>query len=348
MTLESSQEIAIVVIGRNEGERLKACLRAAGCSSFKGARTVVYADSGSTDGSAEYARSVGCRVVQLDPARPFSAARARNEGFDCAMTLAPDAAFVQFVDGDCELEEGWLERGAAALNERSDVGLVRGHLREMRPEASVYNRMCDLEWQQTPGEIAACGGIFMARAAAFRAAGGFRPEVIAAEDDELCVRVRMRRWKILMIDAPMARHDAAMTRFSQWWRRARRTGHAYAQVAALHGDGEERYFVRDRQRILMWGMALPVAALAFAPLTNGLSLAAMLGLYALQLVYTARGCLMRGWRSGDAWVYASFAVISRFPALLGLIEYHWRQDHGQAMTIIEHKGERKREHKRGS
>jgi GT2 family glycosyltransferase len=333
MTPDSSQGIVIVAIGRNEGERLRTCLSAA----LAGARTVVYVDSGSTDGSAEYARSVGCRVVDLDAARPFSAARARNEGFDCAMAQAPDTALVQFVDGDCELEEGWLERGTAALAERDDVGVVRGHLREIRPEASVYNRMCDLEWRQTPGEIAACGGIFLARAEAFRAAGGFRPEVIAAEDDEFCVRVRRLGWKIRMIDAPMARHDAAITHFSQWWRRARRTGHAYAQVAALHGEGEERYFVRDRRRILIWGLALPGLALALAPFTRGVSLLLMLCLYALQLVHIAHGCRKRGWRSGDAWTYACFAVISRFPALQGLIEYHWRQGRGSAMTIIEHK-----------
>jgi len=172
---------------------------------------------------------------------------------------------------------------------------------------------------------------------AVRGAGGFRPDVIAGEDDEFCVRVRSRGWKILMVDAPMARHDAAMTRFGQWWRRARRTGHAYAQVAALHGGGVERYFARDRQRILLWGLAVPVAALAFAPLTRGVSLLAMLGLYALQLAYIARGCRKRGWRWADAWPYACFALISRFPALYGLIEYHWRDGCGQPMTIIEHK-----------
>ena len=179
-----SSGVAIVAIGRNEGERLKACLRAAGVSSAVGARPVIYVDSGSADGSAEYARSVGCRVVELDASRPFTAARARNEGFACAMEHAPDAEFVQFVDGDCELEKGWLEAGGAALAARDDAGLVCGHVREVRPEASVFNRLCDLEWRQTPGEMQTAGGRFMARARAFKEVGGFRPDVIAAEDDE--------------------------------------------------------------------------------------------------------------------------------------------------------------------
>jgi len=333
MSPTSKQDVAIVVIGRNEGERLKRCLRAA----LEAAATVVYVDSGSTDGSAAYARSAGCLVVELDPSTPFTAARARNEGFAWAQQQAPGTPFVQFLDGDCELEAAWLFKASEALRQEKDAGIVRGHLREMHPEASVYNRMCDLEWRQPVGEICACGGIFMVRAEAFRAAGGFRPDVIAAEDDEFCVRARRAGWRIWMLDAPMARHDAAITRFSQWWQRARRTGHAYAQVAALHGDGDERYFVRERRRTLIWGLLLPAAALVLAPITRGVSLVVMLCLYALQLLHIYRGCLGRGWPPGSSWAYSFFTVISRFPTLQGIIQYHWRQGRGHAPRIIEHK-----------
>jgi hypothetical protein len=88
--------------------------------------------------------------------------------------------------------------------------------------------------------------------------------------------VRRLGAKILKVDAEMARHDAAMNRFSQWWSRSRRMGHAYAKVAALQGGGEERYFVRDRAKIWFWGLVLPALALGLAPFTHGLSLAAML------------------------------------------------------------------------
>jgi GT2 family glycosyltransferase len=324
---------AIVAIGRNEGERLKVCLRAA----LRDAKIVVYVDSGSVDGSAEFARSVGCLVVELDASRPFSAARARNEGFACVMEHAPDAPFVQFVDGDCELEKGWVEAATNTLQEKGDVGVVCGRVREIHPEISVYNRMCDLEWRQPAGELRASGGRFMARARAFEEVGGFRPDVIAAEDDEFSIRVRQLGWKILMIDAPMASHDAAITSFGQLWKRNRRMGHAYAQVAALHGGGEERYFVDDRRKILIWGLALPVVALAAAPFTRGISVPLALCLYGLQLAHIARGCRKRGWASRDAWAYGFFTVISRFPGLLGLLEYYWRRMWRRDMTIIEYK-----------
>jgi GT2 family glycosyltransferase len=330
----ANQTVAIVAIGRNEGERLKSCLRAA----MAGARTVVYVDSGSEDGSVQYAQSVGCRVVELDPARPFSAARARNEGFARVMEDEPDVEFVQFVDGDCDLVDGWLQRGIEAFNDRPDVGIVWGHLREIRPEASIYNRLCDLEWRQQPGETRSSGGIFMVRRTLFIAAGGFRPDVIAAEDDEFCIRARGLGWKILLLDAPMALHDVAMTRFSEWWLRTRRTGHAYAHVAAIHGKGEERYFVRDCRRVWFWALVLPVIASCLAPFTYGLSLLAMLALYVLQFGHIYLAGRRRGWGTGDALIYALFTVIAKFPMLEGLLEYNWRQRRGHAMTIIEYRG----------
>jgi GT2 family glycosyltransferase len=330
MTPESSDGVAIVAIGRNEGERLKRCLRTAIAS----ARTVVYVDSGSTDGSAEFARGVGCHVVALEP--PYSAARARNEGFARSMCVDPDAGVVQFVDGDCTLVEGWLERGRTAFNDRADAGVVCGHVREIHPEASVYNRLFDLEWRQRPGEVNACGGIFMVRPAVFKSVGGFRPDVIAAEDNEFCVRVRRAGHKILLLDAAMVWHDAAMRRFVEWWRRARRTGHAYAQVAALHGQSEERYFVRECRRVWIWGLAVPLIALGCAPLTHGWSLL-LLGAYVLQFARIFQQGRQSGWASGDAAVYAWFTVLAKFPALEGMLAFYWRRMRGRTPTIMEHK-----------
>lgn len=330
MTPDPNYSVVLVAIGRNEGDRLKGCLRAAVAAT----RTVVYVDSGSTDGSADFARSLGCDVVELQP--PFSAARARNEGFACAMKIDPNAAFVQFVDGDCTLVDGWLDSGMRALNERIDVGVVCGHVREIHPQASVYNRLFDLEWRQGPGEIDACGGIFMVRPAVFKAVGGFRADVIAAEDNEFCVRVRRAGQKILLLDTAMVWHDAAMHRFAEWWRRARRTGHAWAQVAALHGNSEERYFVRECRRVWIWGLAVPAIAVGFAPFTRGISLM-LLFLYGPQFGWIVRTGRKRGWPLGDSTVYAFFTVLSKFPAVEGMIAYHWRHWRGQTLTIMEHK-----------
>lgn len=333
MAFVPARNVAIVVIGRNEGDRLKGCLR----SVMEAAGTVVYVDSGSHDGSAEYARSVGCRVFELDPARPFSATRARNEGFACATEHDPDVPFVQFLDGNCEVFDGWLEQGVDALTNRPDAAIVCGQIREIHPEASVYNKLRDLESQQAPGVIRTAGGSFMVRAEVFRAVNGFRPDLLAAEDDEFCLRVRELGSKILRLDAQMARHDAVMTSFGQWGRRVLRAGYAYAQIAALHGDSKDRYFVSHCRKIWLWGLLLPAVALACAPFTHGLSLLVGICAYALQFAWICCVGRKRGWQSGDAMIYASFTVLRNFPASLGMLEYHWRQLRGSALTLIDYK-----------
>jgi glycosyltransferase involved in cell wall biosynthesis len=149
--------LGIVIIGRNEGERLRRCLQSvamAGCP-------VVYVDSGSSDGSMELAGSLGAGVVNLDLSTPFTAARARNEGFRRLMELRPGLQFVQFVDGDCELSGGWLSAAQAEMRNRPEAAALCGLLRERHPEASIYNRLCDLQWNGPAGQIEACGGIAM-------------------------------------------------------------------------------------------------------------------------------------------------------------------------------------------
>ena len=333
MIPNSGRNVAIVAIGRNEGERLKSCLE----SAVEPGRTVVYVDSGSKDKSVKIAREVGCHVIELDESRPFSAARARNEGFACVMKHNPKIPFVQFLDGDCELVKGWLDVGVATLAKQEHVAVVCGHVREVNPGGSVYNKLCNLEWQQSPGIILTSGGRFLIRSEVFTEVGGFREEVIAAEDDEFCVRVRRLGWKVMMVDSPMALHDADMKHFSEWWLRAYRTGHAYGHVAALHGKTDDRYFVDDCRRIWIWGLILPVTLLALAPFTMWVTAAILVGLYCVQFDKIYIRGRKRGWTKRDARTYAFFTVISKFPMLEGLIQYHWRNWRGRSPTLIEYK-----------
>ena len=201
--------LGIVTIGRNEGERLRRCLR----SVLERGLPVVYVDSNSTDGSPELACSLGAAVVELDPSRPVCVPRARNEGFEQLCRIDPEVRFVQFLDGDCELVDGWLERAGRVLEERPDVALVTGRRRERFPERSSYNRLADLEWDMPLGEIEGSHGDILVRAEAFRQVDGFDASVFVGEDFDLCVRLRKRGWILLRIDAEMTLHDMAMTRF---------------------------------------------------------------------------------------------------------------------------------------
>jgi len=277
-------------------------------------------------------------VVELDDSLPMSAARARNAGFDRIMGADPGIDFVQFVDGDCELFPDWLEHGVAALDRMSNAAIVCGRVIERHPEDSIYNLMCNLEWQKDPGEIDACGGIFMVRADAFRAAEGFRVDVMAAEDDELCLRIRRLGLKVIAVTEPMVLHDAAISTFGQWWTRARRTGMAYAQGADLHGSGPEAHFRANCRRAWFWAVGVPAGAIGLSWPTRGLSLLALLGYPALAARIYQRG-RVRGRSPKEAALVAIFNVIAKWPELQGILHYHYRTYWRRLrVELIEYKG----------
>ena len=321
--------VDLVLIGRNEGARL-----VAGLASVAGAaRRVVYVDSGSTDGSVAAARDAGAEVVELDMSIPFTAARARNAGFQALRDTGPEPEFVQFIDGDCSLVAGWIDAARAHLAARPDLAVVTGWRSEIHRNASVYNQMCDVEWHRPAGPIIACGGDMMVRAEAFIAVGGFDPTVIAAEDDEFCIRLRKAGWGLERLPLPMTRHDAAMTRFEQWWQRAVRAGHGFAQVGQLHPE----HFRPERKRVLIYGGALPLIGLGGAVMAGPWPLLAVLSIYALSYVRTIRGLTSEGLDRHEALRHAALLTISKFPGLIGMATFRWRQVRNAQMKIIEYK-----------
>lgn len=321
--------IGVVVIGRNEGLRLERCL----ASLAGGADQVVYVDSGSTDGSVQRALSHGVEVLALDLATPFTAARARNEGFARLQGLWPDLRHVQFVDGDCEVAAGWLASAQAFLEQHPQVAVVCGRRRERFPDQSVYNLLCDLEWDTPIGEARACGGDALMRVDAFKAVGGYSPGLIAGEEPELCVRLRAAGWKIWRLAAEMTLHDAAMTRFSQWWRRSLRTGYAFAEGAALHGAPPERHWLRESRRAWLWGLAVPLLIVLTSVLLGGQWLLLLL-IYPLQAMRLAR----RGARSArENWLQAVFLVLGKFPEMLGQVKFVLNRLFAGKAALIEYK-----------
>ncbi|MEL6517886.1 MAG: glycosyltransferase [Pseudomonadota bacterium] len=314
--------IAAVAIGRNEGERLVRCL-----TSLAGqVERLVYVDSGSTDGSVAAARKIGADVVELDTTTRFTAARARNAGFD-RLRAGALPEFVQFVDGDCEVQADWLPTASAFLTDHPDVAVVCGRRRERFPQASRYNRMIDEEWNTPVGEARACGGDALMRTSAFEDVGGFDPDFIAGEEPELCVRLRAAGWRIWRLDAEMTLHDAALARFGQWWTRARRAGHAYAEGAAMHGAPPERHNVAQIRRALLWGLAIPSAA--------ALGLAISPWSLALLLAWPAQ--IARLAIRGEHPETAAFLTLGKVPEALGVLDFHIRRLAHRPSQVIEYK-----------
>ncbi|MBL4915903.1 glycosyltransferase family 2 protein [Szabonella alba] len=322
--LAGNTPVDAVVIGRNEGARLLACL-----ASLQGqVRRIIYIDSGSTDGSVEAAARAGAEVVALDMDLPFTAARARNAG----LARLQGDGWVQMIDGDCSLDPGWIGAATAFAAGHPQAVVICGRRRERFAQASVYNRLCDREWNTPIGQATACGGDALIRLSALRAVGGYDASLIAGEEPDLCLRLARKGGEIWRINAEMTLHDAAMTRFGQWWNRTRRAGHAFAEGAARHGAGPERHWVAETRRALIWGAGLPLAALSGAALHP----AAL----ALLLLWPAQMARL-GWRwraEGRAgWEAALFTVLGKIPEAQGVIGYWLGRMRRRQAGLIEYK-----------
>jgi GT2 family glycosyltransferase len=325
---EKSCRYGVVAIGRNEGERLKRCLRSAG-----GAARLVYVDSGSRDGSVAWARSEGIDVIELDMRLGFTAARARNAGFRRLMEREPELPFVQFVDGDCELREAWPGQALTFLVKTPGACAVFGRRRERHPERSIYNRICDAEWNVLPGEVRACGGDVMMRTAALQGVGGYREDFIAGEEPELCVRLRAAGWSIWRIDGEMTLHDAAITRFAQWWRRNVRSGYAFATGRHAHGAPPERLWVWECRRALIWGIGIPLATFAGTVLLGPPALAVLL-IYPMQFL---RRIPRQPGPGSDRVKFAFFEVLGRFAEGIGQLRFLLDRLLERRSQIVEYK-----------
>lgn len=324
----------IVVIGRNEGERLVACLR----SLMAASRPVVYVDSGSSDGSPQKAEDMGVEVISLDLSFPLSAARARNEGLRRIVRDNPSLEYVQFLDGDCTLCIGWLEAGIEVLERDQSLAAVFGNIEETQAGKSIYNKLCALEWQSHPGKLESCGafgGNSMIRVKTFVDVGGFNPQVIAGEDAELAARMLLAKYQIEKLDRPMVRHDANITRFGQWWRRSVRSGHAIGQRAHIHGCSILKDSRRERASVMIWGMAIPLLIVVASLISVWLG-AAVGALYGVLAWRIWRYRQRKGNSAVDAAIYAAFTVLGKLPEALGLLRF-WRNQFVKRYQIIEYK-----------
>jgi len=324
------EKVGIVIIGRNEGERLKKCVS----SALNNIQNIIYVDSGSSDGSIEYAELKGLTIVNLDTSIPFSAARARNEGALFLINSYPEIEYIQFIDGDCELYKGWLTSSYSFLVDNDSYAIATGRLKERYPENSIYNTLCDIEWDTPVGDINKCGGIFMIRKTAFEQISGFNPLVIAGEEPELCYRLIKNNWKIFRLDHLMALHDAAITRFSQWFKRNIRSGHAYTQGYFIHKMDKKGYCKKDSMRIIMWAFVFPFSVIMVSIIIHSFFLFLFL-FYLIQIGKITRYKNKTLKNLKHSIVYGFFITLGRYPQLVGQLLFVKRKIFKKQYKIIE-------------
>ncbi|MDQ1453504.1 MAG: hypothetical protein QOK38_3370 [Acidobacteriaceae bacterium] len=327
-------QVAVVVIGRNEGERLRACLTSVLAMDYPHhLLDILYVDSASTDNSVALAETLGVRTIVLDG--PTTAARGRNAGW--TRTTAP---FVLFLDGDTLLDPAFVRNALPHFEDPSIAG-VFGDRREMRTADSIYNALFDLDWNTQPGFTLFFGGDALVRREALVDVDGYNERLIAGEEPEMCRRMRERGYFILHVAEPMTRHDLAMHSFAQYWRRSLRTGHAYAEISALYSNTADPLWSAESHhnviRGLFWLVAPPACAVTAIALRSWLPI----GLFAAGAVALGARTAARASNKTRSphllLAYALHSHLQQVPILFGQLRFWFQRRSGGRSAIIEYK-----------
>jgi glycosyltransferase involved in cell wall biosynthesis len=326
--------LSVVVIGRNEGQRLARCLESIARVETVAVREVIYVDSASTDGSAELASRYGALSIKVHSERP-TAALGRNAGWQRA-----ESDLILFLDGDTILHPYFPRVACDALSGDESIAAVWGHRREIHPERTFFNRVLDLDWVYSPGITEFCGGDVLVRRAALEETGGFDEALIAGEEPELCRRIRARGFKILHIDEPMTGHDLAITHWKQYWKRAIRAGYAYAEVSERFRNSNDSFWSPERNANVLRGSwwAISFAAAVIASVRLGLIPVACW--LALLLLFSLRSAWRARWKSDDLvtlLLYGVHSQLQQVAILFGQLRFAFDKSRNSSSRLIEYK-----------
>jgi glycosyltransferase involved in cell wall biosynthesis len=319
--------LSVVVIGRNEGARLERCLRSIQKMEFAREVETIYVDSASVDGSPALASSMGAKVIAVQPSRP-TAALGRNAGWKAA-----SAPFVLFLDGDTILHPAFVIEALGCFDE--STAIVWGNRREIDIR-SIYNRTLDLDWIYPPGITEFCGGDALMRRSVLEQVRGFDETLIAGEEPEMCRRIRALGWKIRHVDLPMTGHDLAMTRWSQYWRRATRAGYAYAEVSERFRGSGLPFWEEDARRNR--NRALILMAIVAVGLTGWRQAVIALFLLAALVLRTAAKARWKSPSLSTRLLYGIHSHLQQIPIFIGQLQFRIDRRVGRSRGLIEYKG----------
>lgn len=323
-------EIDCVVIGVNCSKTLGRCLDSIIKSNYPDELiNIIYVDGGSQDCSIKIAQSYpAARTVALTPEYP-SPGLGRNEGWKHG-----NAPLVMFLDSDTIMDRAWLMR---SVHELADgVGAIMGNRVEIQPDASIFNWIASLEWNGKPGLADCFGGDVMVRREVLELTGGYDEMLVGGEDPELSQRVRMGGWSILHLDCVMTRHDLAMSRPGQYWRRAYRSGYGFAAVVDRHRNNRDAFWHREIQRIVIRGggsltlmlfslvlLTCSVFATVFVALSLFLLCLSQLLLFFPRLFRVEYFAGEKNLATKQAKLYAWHCSVVVVPQFAGVVRYHY-------------------------
>jgi len=311
--------VSIVIIGRNEGDRLVKCIQSARKLEYPSDRKeIIYVDSRSSDDSVEQAKKLGIEKIFVLEQEKTCAAMGRNLGMQHAV-----GELILFLDGDTQISRDFLT-AAITHFEKEEIAIVYGRRTEIHPE-SLYIQLCGSDWsQRIPGYTETAAGDVLMRAEVIREIGGYK-EIIAGEDPEMSNSVINAGYKILFLDKDMVKHDLAMHSFRQYWKHSVRSGFAYAVVADITKGRAIPLWVDKKKKIMRQGVLYILAPLL------GIAASFLLWTIIPFIMYLILGGLilgrsfiknrMKGMKMGFNAIYTLHSHFLKIPLMIGQLTY---------------------------
>lgn len=226
-----NERVTLVIPGRNCEATLEACLDAALPLKRSGAVSeIVFVDDGSTDGTRGIASRYDVALL-TGPGR--GAAAARNVGWRHARSV-----LVWFVDSDCVIEPGALERLLVYFAD-DGVGAVGGSYANRRPAsllACLIHEEIVARHQAMPSQVDFLGGFnVIYRRTALETVGGFdeRFPGATAEDADLSFRVHKAGFELRLEPGALVGHFHE-TRLLRYLRTQRQHGIWRVRLHLIH------------------------------------------------------------------------------------------------------------------
>lgn len=198
--------ISYIVIGRNEGWKLKLCFESINKSIIENSyiqSEVIYVDSASTDNSIEIANSFEF-VKTYTLTADYNAPIARNVGASVAT-----GSILYFIDGDMEIEPAFL-KNVINYNGNLCYGFVGGYYIGKYYDKN-WNYLYERQFPpakkfKTDYFEAFTGGLFIISKNHWDSVKGMKPYLTGGADPDLAVRLAKKGVFKLWINKPMAIH----------------------------------------------------------------------------------------------------------------------------------------------
>lgn len=302
--------ISVIVIGKNEGARLATCLSCAQRALRMLSYELIYVDSRSADNSIAVAKAHGARCFTLEEA-DTTAGLGRFVG-----TQAAHGEYLLFLDGDMQLQPGFVERAMmkmAAEGYDGACGIREDHYVRSGEVISINKNYFQCTRERIVPEF---GGAIFLKAEALSACGGWSPDTIACEEAELHARLKAAGRRIVELPIPMIIHcdavrdDRSVLRvfFSK-----RRLGEGQALRCAMQSGSASAYIRHEKEKFICY--TLDWLCILLLILTGGYGFIASCFVQTLQLGYLLAKHRPRTFVSIKLFFFA-------FPA--GLITYRRR------------------------